>query len=107
MYSACPRRSAADRYAALHLGGKRAGRVGVRELRPRDRLYLAADLYLFEHYNGMGYRQFGLATPYLWSFSNNEGKVRSGRRVDPELVSKQVGAATMLTALQAAGETVA
>jgi lysozyme family protein len=66
-------------------------------------------LYLFEHYNGMGYRQFGLATPYLWSFSNHYAKGKFGQdgRFDPELVSKQAGAATMLKALQAAGETVA
>jgi lysozyme family protein len=66
-------------------------------------------LYLFEHYNGMGYRQFGLATPYLWSFSNHYAKGKFGQdgEFDPELVSKQVGAATLLKALQAAGETVA
>jgi len=66
-------------------------------------------LYLFEHYNGMGYRQFGLATPYLWSFSNHYAKGKFGQdgKFDPELVSKQVGAATMLKALQAAGEAIA
>jgi lysozyme family protein len=66
-------------------------------------------LYLFERFNGMGYRQFGLATPYLWSFSNHYAKGKFGQdgEFDPELVSRQVGAATMLKALQAANETVA
>ena len=62
-------------------------------------------LYLFEHYNGMGYRQFGLATPYLWSFCNHyaKGKYRSDGKFDPELVSNQVGAGVLLKALQQAG----
>ena len=65
-------------------------------------------LFLFEHYNGMGYRQFGLASPYLWSFSNHyvKGKFGQDGRFDPDLVSKQVGAATFLKALQAAGESI-
>jgi lysozyme family protein len=66
-------------------------------------------LYLFEHYNGMGYRQFGLPSPYLWSFSSNyvKGKYGQDGKFDPDLVSKQVGAAVLLKGLQAAGETVA
>ncbi len=66
-------------------------------------------LYLFEHFNGMGYRQFGLASPYLWSFSNHYSKGKFGQdsQFDPDLVSRQVGAAVLLKALQVAGEPVA
>ena len=66
-------------------------------------------LYLFERFNGLGYRQFGLPLPYLWSFSNNYAKGKYGQdgKFDPDLVSKQVGAAVLLKGLQAAGETVA
>jgi lysozyme family protein len=65
-------------------------------------------LFLFEHFNGMGYRQFGLASPYLWSFSNHYAKGKFGQdgKFDPELVSKQVGAAVLLKALQDSGETI-
>jgi lysozyme family protein len=65
-------------------------------------------LYLLEHYNGMGYRQFGLASPYLWSFSTHYSKGKFGQdgHFDPNLVSRQVGAGVLLKALQAAGEAV-
>lgn len=58
-------------------------------------------LYRLEKYNGFGYRFKKLRTPYLWSFSSLESK---GRYVadgvfDPNAVSNQCGAATMLKAL--------
>lgn len=58
-------------------------------------------LYLFERYNGMGYRRRGVPTPYLWSFSNlyEKGKFVADGRFDPEAVSKQCGAALMLKAV--------
>lgn len=64
-------------------------------------------LYLFEHYNGMGYRQFGLASPYLWSFSNHyvKGKFQSDGKFSPTLVSQQAGAAVLLKALQQSSDT--
>lgn len=48
--------------------------------------------------NGMGYRQFYNPSPYLWSFTNiyNKGKYESDGSYNPELVSKQVGAAILL-----------
>ena len=55
-------------------------------------------LFLWEKYNGMGYRSRGLASPYLWSFSSHYDKgkfVRDGV-FDPEAVSGQCGAATLL-----------
>jgi lysozyme family protein len=62
---------------------------------------LPAILFRLEQYNGFGYRRRGLATPYLWSFSD---RYRSGRFVrdrvfDPAATSKQVGAAVMLLRL--------
>lgn len=62
-------------------------------------------LYLFERYNGMGYRKRGVPSPYLWSFSNlySKGKFVADGHFDPNAVSAQCGAAVMLKALQARG----
>jgi len=58
-------------------------------------------LYLFERYNGMGYRRRGVPTPYLWSFSNlyEKGKFVADGRYDAQAVSRQCGAALLLQAL--------
>lgn len=63
-------------------------------------------LYRFESYNGFGYRNRGLNTPYLWSFSNHytAGKFVSDGKYNPAVVSKQCGAAVMLKALLVAGD---
>ncbi len=63
-------------------------------------------LYLLEKYNGFGYRNRGLPTPYLWSFSNLyvRGKYVADSRFDPNAVSKQCGAAVMLKVLRDRGE---
>ena len=55
-------------------------------------------LYLFEKYNGMGYRKRGIHSPYLWSFSNHytSGKFTVDGSFDPNAISKQVGAAVLL-----------
>lgn len=62
-------------------------------------------LYLFERYNGMGYRKRGVPSPYLWSFSNiySKGKFVADGHFDANAVSAQCGAAVMLKALQACG----
>lgn len=62
-------------------------------------------LYLFERYNGMGYRKRGVPSPYLWSFSNlySKGKFVADGHFDPNAVSAQCGAAVMLKALQIQG----
>jgi lysozyme family protein len=59
-------------------------------------------LFLWEKYNGMGYRPFGVPSPYLWSFSHiyTTGKFVADGRFDPTVVSKQCGAAVMLKALE-------
>lgn len=58
-------------------------------------------LYLFERYNGMGYRRLGVPTPYLWSYSRlyEKGKFVADGHFDPEAVSKQCGTALMLKAV--------
>jgi lysozyme family protein len=59
-------------------------------------------LYLWEKYNGFGYRKHGVPTPYLWSFSNlyQSGKFVADGQFDPNAVSKQCGCALMLKTLQ-------
>lgn len=58
-------------------------------------------LYILEIlYNGAGYRLYHpeVLSPYLWSYTNHyiKGKYGSDGDFDPELVSKQPGAATLL-----------
>ncbi len=62
-------------------------------------------LYLLESFNGFGYRQFMLPSPYLWSFSNlyDRGKYVADRQYDPGAVSQQCGAAVILKAGKASG----
>ena len=57
-------------------------------------------LFLFEKYNGFGYRGLGIPSPYLWSFSNLyvKGKYVADHEFDPNAVSK--GAAVILKQLQ-------
>ena len=59
-------------------------------------------LYRLERYNGMGYRTRGLASPYLWSFSDRyiRGKFVADGKFDANHVSKQCGAAVILKRLQ-------
>lgn len=48
--------------------------------------------------NGIGYRKYNMATPYLWGYTNwyTEGKFVEDGKFDKEAVSKQVGAAILL-----------
>ena len=63
---------------------------------------LPAMLFRWESFNGMGYRLRGLASPYLWSFSNlyQGGLFVADHEFDPEARSKQCGAAVLLQRLQ-------
>lgn len=65
---------------------------------------LAAMLFRWEMFNGMGYRIRGLASPYLWSFSNvyTGGLFVADHVFDPAARSKQCGAAVLLRRLQTA-----
>lgn len=55
-------------------------------------------LDLFEKYNGLGYKKKGLPSPYLWSYTNfyTKGKYAFDGKYDPNLVSKQPGAAAIM-----------
>jgi lysozyme family protein len=59
---------------------------------------IPALLFKMEQYNGFGYRQHGINSPYLWSLSNQytRGKYTSDGLFDPNAVSKQVGGAVLL-----------
>jgi lysozyme family protein len=54
--------------------------------------------YAWERYNGFGYRNKGIVTPYLWSFTTNYtgGKYTSDGIYDPNAVSGQAGAMAVL-----------
>jgi lysozyme family protein len=66
---------------------------------------LARALYRLELYNGVGYRNRQLPTPYLWSFSNlyQKGKFVSDGEFDKNAVSKQCGAAVLIRSLRDKG----
>lgn len=58
-----------------------------------------------ERYNGLGYRQRGLPSPYLWSFSDHyeKGKFVADGRFDPEAVSNQCGGAVLIKRMEERG----
>jgi lysozyme family protein len=62
---------------------------------------VAITLERFEKYNGLGYKRKGLLSPYLWSMSNHyiKGKYTADGMYDPDVVSRQVGAAVLLRKL--------
>lgn len=66
---------------------------------------VATMLYRFERFNGFGYREKNIWSPYLWSYSNlyEKGRFVEDHKFDPESVSKQCGAAVLLKVLQQAG----
>lgn len=63
---------------------------------------LARVLYRLERYNGLGYRNRQLPTPYLWSFSNlyKKGKFVQDGKFSADAVSKQCGAAILIWQLR-------
>ncbi|WP_340107455.1 hypothetical protein [Pikeienuella sp. HZG-20] len=67
---------------------------------------LARTLYEIERFNGFGYRYRRAPSPYLWSFSTQytSGKYVKDGVYDPNAVSRQAGAATILKAMIAAGD---
>jgi lysozyme family protein len=67
---------------------------------------LERTLFRLEAYNGFGYRPYGVASPYLWSFSNHyeRGKYVADRKWSAAAKSQQCGAAVMLRLLTDAGE---
>lgn len=67
---------------------------------------LARTLYEIERFNGFGYRYRQSPSPYLWSCSDQYrgGKFVKDGVFDPNAMSRQVGAATVLKTLIAKGE---
>lgn len=58
-------------------------------------------LYKLEQYNGWGYRNKGIATPYLWSGTDKykAGKYVADGKYSPTAVSKQPGCVVLLKSL--------
>lgn len=54
-----------------------------------------------EHYNGMGYANKGLPSPYVWAGTDNyeKGKYVADGQFDPNYVDQQLGVAVMLKTL--------
>lgn len=59
-------------------------------------------LTLLEQYNGLGYANKGLPSPYIWSGTNQyqKGKYVADGVFDPNAVDKQLGCAGLLMAMQ-------
>lgn len=55
-------------------------------------------LTLLERYNGLGYSNKGLPSPYIWASTNQyvKGKYVSDGNFDPNAVDKQIGCAALL-----------
>lgn len=66
---------------------------------------VAGALYQLERYNGWGYQSRGVPSPYLYSFSDQyeKGKYAADGVYDPDLVSRQAGAATVLKRMEQRG----
>jgi lysozyme family protein len=62
-------------------------------------------LYECERFNGFGYFNHAINSPYLWSFTTlyERGKYTADGRFSTSAVSKQCGAAAILKAMVAAG----
>jgi len=59
---------------------------------------LSGTLYLLERYNGLGYRNRGLPSPYLWAGTDQyvKGKYVADGKFDPDYVDTQLGVAPIL-----------
>lgn len=65
---------------------------------------LANTLELLERYNGLGYRNRGLPSPYLWAGTDQyqKGKYVADGKFDPNHVDQQLGVAALLIKLREA-----
>jgi lysozyme family protein len=63
---------------------------------------IGAALDRLERYNGLGYRNLELPSPYLWGFSQHftKGKFIADHLFDPEATTGQCGGATLLRRLE-------
>ena len=55
-------------------------------------------LTLLEQYNGLGYANRGMPSPYIWASTNqySHGKYTSDGHFDPHAVDRQIGCAALL-----------
>lgn len=72
---------------------------------PNDWKLIDDVLYFLERYNGLGYANKGINSPYLWCGSNHytSGKYVSDGKFDPTFKSKQTGCAVVLKYLEIIG----
>lgn len=77
---------------------------------------VGAALYRLEGFNGFGYRNRGVPSPYIWSHTNHyadgswDDDPKGGKYVadgvyDPNVYDKQIGACAMMKCLEGMGET--
>jgi lysozyme family protein len=66
---------------------------------------IARVLWALEPYNGYGYRNKGLRSPYLWASTNHQqlGKYVSDGVFDPNVMDTQIGCAALLKYLEFGG----
>jgi lysozyme family protein len=78
----------------------------LKEFHTKTNWSLACQLFRLEQYNGFGYRNRGLASPYLWSFSDRyvKGKFVHDGVFDKNAVSKQCGSAVLIKRLISRGD---
>ena len=72
---------------------------------PVDKNDISSYYEFAERYNGLGYREQGLPSPYVWSGTNNYecGRYVADGEFDPNAVDNQLGVAVMLKALMTEG----
>jgi lysozyme family protein len=60
-------------------------------------------LTLLEQYNGLGYANKGLPSPYIWAGTDQyvKGKYVADGKFDPEVIDKQLGCAGLIISMQA------
>lgn len=65
-------------------------------------------LTLLEQYNGLGYVNHGLSSPYIWSGTDqySHGKYVSDGVFDPNAIDKQLGCAGLIMAMMSLDETI-
>jgi lysozyme family protein len=70
---------------------------------------IGGSLCLLEQYNGEGYWNLGLPSPYLWSFTDrySHGKYTADGHFDPNAVDHQIGCAALLQRMTAIDPTIA
>lgn len=58
-----------------------------------------------ERFNGLGYQEMGVPSPYLWSMTNvyKKGKYSADGAYDPEMIDRQAGCAAIMKALESMG----